>query len=239
MLSGNDPFIFISYAREDQDLVDREVRYIEGLGYEVWIDKRQITAGSMWDEVIRDAIDRFACFVVFLTRISANSKNVKKEIELALKLRKPFIAVFCENVTLSPKLHGEVRKMQGLEQYLLPRKTFEEQLSSSLRNIGLTIPDRHNENDNDAKAWDYNSSDKVQGISPKVIVFALNLLGIFFLFFGIVAIVIPFFSGQTPGDPLNNRLAGFLTGGLLIAVAGALRAAAFIMNRAYLRRGNA
>ena len=74
VLMGGEPFIFVSYARADHELVYPEIRRLKGEGYRVWCDRWDIQPGLAWaDEIYEEAIEDFSCscFVVFATRASA------------------------------------------------------------------------------------------------------------------------------------------------------------------------
>src|SRR5262245_48224273 len=54
---GTQPRPFLSYGRRDAaPLADRLRQGLEGLGYEVWQDTRQVRAGKEWEAEIHDGL---------------------------------------------------------------------------------------------------------------------------------------------------------------------------------------
>lgn len=71
-------YVFLSYAREDEQRAAMLARALESLGWKVWWD-RQIPAGRRFDDVIEAAIDAAACVVVIWSAHSVKSDWVKTE----------------------------------------------------------------------------------------------------------------------------------------------------------------
>jgi hypothetical protein len=223
-----DPFIFVSYARTDIDFVLPEIERLEKEGHKIWYDKGKIEPGLFWDNVIRKAVEACACFVVFVTHDSIKSKNVGKEIAQALSADKPFISIHWDEVKLPPELEGPMRSRQALERYALLRHEYEEPLSRALSPYKKTRP----------VVPDAPRHDTRPDTLPKIVFFTLALLAMLFSLLAVLLVVTPYFASATPGDPLNNRLAGWLSGLLFAAIACGLGVAAFATHRVYLRRKN-
>jgi hypothetical protein len=231
MIEFDEPFIFVSYARKDLEVVRPEIERIESYCYKVWYDIGDLIPGYTWEEYIEAAIERCSCFVVFITRVSVESVNVMGEIKKALACKKPIICIYWEQEKFSSPLQDELDKIQALERYTFSTPDYEERLTRALpkgiKRTELKKPDWHNKPDS--------GSDKASGISPKAIFFTLILLSVFFFLFGLVAMAAPLFAAQEPNDPLNNPLAGVLTGLFFIAIAAGLAVWAFIVHRQYLK----
>ncbi len=60
------PRVFVSYVREDQDVVDRLANELSAYGIKVWLDKTELKPGYRWKDAIREAISEgdffIACF---------------------------------------------------------------------------------------------------------------------------------------------------------------------------------
>jgi TIR domain-containing protein len=224
----NEPFVFVSYSHENIREVHQEINRIKRQGYEIWYDMGKLIAGKLWDISIREAIETCACFMVFLTRAAVESEHVKEEIAQALDTQKPFICVYWEKVEFLSPLQGKIDKIQALKRYDMHNPEYEEGLSKGLseyihpKEIKPIPPGPP-------------PPPPPPTISPKAIYFSLALSAIFFVLVAMVAMATPFFATQDPNDPLNNRLAGFLAGGLFIVIAGGLAVAAFIVHRKYGR----
>jgi hypothetical protein len=58
-----DKHVFVSYVRQDSDLVDRLCATIEKSGVQVWRDRDKLEPGEFWQDSIRRAISEGAYFV--------------------------------------------------------------------------------------------------------------------------------------------------------------------------------
>ena len=81
---GEKPYIFISYAHKDRDLVFPEIRKFQDEGYPIWYDNG-LTPGQEWDEIIEEKLENCSLLVAFISNNSMASKNVVDEISLALQ----------------------------------------------------------------------------------------------------------------------------------------------------------
>ena len=55
--------VFISYVKENIEIVDRLYQEIKAHGIEVWLDRNDIDPGSYWEQAIRRAIQQGAFFI--------------------------------------------------------------------------------------------------------------------------------------------------------------------------------
>jgi TIR domain len=78
--------VFISYVREDSDIVDRLAAGLRAESFDVWLDRTHLLAGMRWQSVIRQAIlsgDSFiACFSP--RYVSKNSTFMNEELNIAI-----------------------------------------------------------------------------------------------------------------------------------------------------------
>ena len=79
--------IFLSYAREDLDLVRWEAQTMQMLGHEVFLDVDSLRAGVDWPDTLRDEIRSADRFILFWSAFSARSEWVKIEYTTALAVR--------------------------------------------------------------------------------------------------------------------------------------------------------
>ncbi len=86
--------IFISYSRKDKDFALRLAEDLRAAGVEIWIDQLDIPPGVRWDDAVEDALDLCKYFMVILSPVSVESKDVKDEIAYALDAGKKIIPVF-------------------------------------------------------------------------------------------------------------------------------------------------
>ena len=86
--------IFISHSSHDKPLVNRLLRSLQDFGIDdAWYDVREISATSNLPTAMSDGIKSADYFVIFISRRSASSPWVSFEINEALELNKPVIAV--------------------------------------------------------------------------------------------------------------------------------------------------
>jgi hypothetical protein len=79
------PQMFLSYAKEDRDRVERIYHQLRRDRLNPWMDRHQLEAGYDWDYVIRATIRKCRIFAVFLSRHSVSKRGyVQREIKEAL-----------------------------------------------------------------------------------------------------------------------------------------------------------
>lgn len=220
------PFIFVSYVREDSDFVFPEIERLEKQGYRIWYDKEKLQPGDFWDSAISRAIDACACFIVFITQDSINSRNVRKEIDRALSAGKHVISIHWEKVTLPPEYDGPIGSRQALERYSLLKREYEEPLNRAL--APYRIPG--------FKAPAPPQPETRLHVLPKILFFTLVLLAVFFLWFAAAFAIVPFFPSALPDDLLNKRQLSLAASVLSLIIACGMGVAAFVVYWAYLRR---
>lgn len=96
--------VFVSYSRRDTRLVRHLVDNLDRTGHDVWIDVEGIPAGA-WAGHIVEAIRRADVFLLVLTRASAASREVAKEVSLAASRHVPIIPVV---VAPAPPIPDEI-----------------------------------------------------------------------------------------------------------------------------------
>ncbi|MGE5378924.1 MAG: TIR domain-containing protein [Bacteroidota bacterium] len=94
--------VFTSYSRRDQEMVDAIVARLSQAGIDVWIDRSDIKAGDRWRVQIVKAIKTSPAFVLMLSPSSAESNNVRKEIDLSQGYERPMFPVMLQRVRPLP-----------------------------------------------------------------------------------------------------------------------------------------
>ena len=61
-------YAFISYVRENRDIVDRLAEDLRASGVEVWLDRNDIMPGQFWKSAIREAIQNGAFFIACFSK---------------------------------------------------------------------------------------------------------------------------------------------------------------------------
>ena len=107
---GKEPYVFVSYAHKDKNKVMPLVEGLQKRGFRVWYDKRGISAGSEWAEVIADHLENCRCMVAFVSRSFGASNNCREELNYAKELKKTILVVYLED---RQNLRGAVRLRLG------------------------------------------------------------------------------------------------------------------------------
>ena len=106
---GNEPYVFVSYAHKDKDIVFPEIKRFNDAGFHVWYDEG-ISPGNEWSDEIAEALTKCTVFVVMLTPTSAPRESVLNEISFALDEGKPLLAVYLEDTELPPGLRLRISR---------------------------------------------------------------------------------------------------------------------------------
>ncbi|HEY7091944.1 MAG TPA: toll/interleukin-1 receptor domain-containing protein, partial [Ktedonobacterales bacterium] len=85
--------IFISYSRADSAFVDRLEADLRARGYTVWVDRRRLEGGQIWEQEIDAAIARCNLFLLVLSPSAVNSIYVRHEFEESERLGKRLIPI--------------------------------------------------------------------------------------------------------------------------------------------------
>ena len=76
--------VFISYSTIDSETAFSLLRVLEDYGLRCWIAPRDIPQGAVWADAIDRGIQESQCFVVIVSSNSISSKQVPKEVALAV-----------------------------------------------------------------------------------------------------------------------------------------------------------
>ena len=108
---GNEPYVFVSYAHIDAAAVYPEIKKMHQNGVRIWYDKG-IEEGNEWPAEIEKALNNCTVFIVFLSKYSVESVNVRNEIHLALNTKKEFLAIYLEKTELKFGLKLTISSLQ-------------------------------------------------------------------------------------------------------------------------------
>lgn len=110
---GNEPFIFISYAHKDSEIVLPVIRRLQNDGNRVWYDEG-IAPGSQWDVYISEHLQGSASVLCFLSQAYLRSQNCRDELALARANGKPMNMIYIDDVQLSAGLKMRYGRIQAL-----------------------------------------------------------------------------------------------------------------------------
>ena len=128
---GSEKYIFVSYCHKDNEAVGNLLRLLEKAGYRFWYDEG-IDPGSDWPEVIAEHLDKCDSCIAVITPNALESHNCRREINFALRRKKPLISVFLEPAELSLGMEMQLFSSQVMFKYEYPSdEAFMEKLLSA------------------------------------------------------------------------------------------------------------
>ena len=132
---GDQPYIFISYAHKDSEIVLPIVARLQKDGYRVWYDEG-IAPGSSWDIYISRHLDQSCDVLSFISRSYVKSPNCRDELALARMKGKPMNLVYIDDVQLSAGMRMRYGRIQSLFMNGMSEDAFFDKLyrSEALRN---------------------------------------------------------------------------------------------------------
>lgn len=102
--NGDEPFIFVSYAHNDEEVVGEIINGLIARGYRVWYDVGIETAAE-WDDVIEKYIDKASLFLAFLSPGFTASKYCRFETKYAItNFEKQYLGVYLAGCALEGAL---------------------------------------------------------------------------------------------------------------------------------------
>ena len=133
---GTEPYIFISYAHDDKDIVFPEIKRFNEAGFHVWYDEG-ISPGNEWTDEIANALEKCAVFVVMITPVSALRKNVLNEVNFALDEDKPFLAIHLKETELKGGLKLRTGSTQAILKYTMTEEEYAYKYTEAFTRLGL------------------------------------------------------------------------------------------------------
>ena len=108
--------IFISYAREDNEIALKLYQDLKKYDVDPWIDSEKLLPGQSWKDVINKEIKSCTYFFALISSNSLSKKGfVQKELKTALKF-------FDEYPELGKKLqHQHIASYLGIHRNILTR----------------------------------------------------------------------------------------------------------------------
>ena len=131
--------VFISYASKDRkrilDLVDR----LESVDVSVWIDQMSIEGATMWSQEIVSAIRNCKVLVLAISRNSADSKNVVKELALASEGQKNILPVYLESAEIPESMAYQLAGIQRVDFFEGQEEIGQQSVIRALSKLGVTV----------------------------------------------------------------------------------------------------
>ncbi|NJK28276.1 MAG: toll/interleukin-1 receptor domain-containing protein [Coleofasciculaceae cyanobacterium SM2_3_26] len=121
--------VFLSYAREDKDVMEKVRRSLQREGITVWTNTTDIQTGQDFQQAIRRGIEEADNLVYLLSPESLQSKYCQEELEYALSLNKRVIPIRAKQIAAAElpdilrNLHFvDLTDNQGEQDYLLDER---------------------------------------------------------------------------------------------------------------------
>lgn len=132
--SGGEPFVFVSYAHSDDELVYPELEKLNLLGFNVWYDEG-IQAGQDWTDQLAQRLSECAAVVYFVTPNSVLSRHCANEVHYALDLEKPMLIVQLRPAVLPPGQRMQLGSIQALIRSELTDSEYQTKLRGALSEL--------------------------------------------------------------------------------------------------------
>lgn len=110
-----EPYIFLSYAHEDQERAMVVADHVEAAGVRVWVDERSIPGGVNWDTAIVRGIRQSAAMLVLCSEEAMHSVHVQQELRLALQYGRPMLPLLIEPCTFTEEVEYALAGRQWVE----------------------------------------------------------------------------------------------------------------------------
>ena len=112
-MENNMPYVFISYAHKNSDMVLPCIKAMMESGINIWYDEG-IEAGSEWPEFLAKKLVECDRFVLFMSKSYMESQNCKHELSFAVKKKKPILTIFIEDVQLTDGMDMQLSPYQAI-----------------------------------------------------------------------------------------------------------------------------
>jgi serine/threonine-protein kinase len=147
--SGDEPYVFVSYAHDDANTVYPEMQWLHDQGFNVWYDEG-ISPGAVWRNELAESIMGAGLFLFFVTPRSVKSDNCEKEVDFAIDHGIPVLTVHLQQTELPSGMKLTLSNIQGIMKYDLPDQAYREKLLASVgdyleRGISASPPVKSNQ----------------------------------------------------------------------------------------------
>ena len=127
--------VFISHSSKDKLAADATCAVLEGEGIRCWIAPRDITPGQEWSASIIDAIGEVKVFVLLFSHHANESRQVQREVELAVSHGIPIIPVRLERVSPARSLGFFISSQHWLDAFSPPLQRHLAYLAKIVRSL--------------------------------------------------------------------------------------------------------
>ncbi len=136
---GDEPYIFVSYAHEDSEVVYPEIQWLRGQGFNIWYDEG-ISPGSAWSDEVALALSQCAVFLYFISPRSVASKNCLNEVNFCLSRERTILSVHLEETALPMGVELSLSAMQAIIRGNHTTVLYQDKLVTALNSLLPRIP---------------------------------------------------------------------------------------------------
>jgi TolB-like protein len=136
--SGDEPYIFVSYAHDDAALVYPEITRLRNEGFNIWYDEG-INPGSTWRDEVALALTQCSLFLYFMTPRSVASPNCLNEVNFSLSRERKILSVHLEQTELPIGLELSLSAMQAIIRADHAVDVYGTKLTSALNSLLPTV----------------------------------------------------------------------------------------------------
>ena len=131
---GTQPFVFISYAHRDKEIVLPVIEVLSSIGFRVWYDAG-IEVGADWPEYIGTRLRECKAILAFVSSAFDKSPNCRREISLGISKEKSIVAVYLEEFELSAGMELQLGTLQSL--YYFNSQNSHEKLELLIKSLAM------------------------------------------------------------------------------------------------------
>ncbi len=131
---GDDPYVFVSYAHEDAELVYPEIARLNAEGFNIWYDEG-IGPGLTWRDEVALALTQCKVFLYFVTVRSVASDNCAQELNFSLSRERKILAVHLEETTLPMGIELSLSNKQAIIRSDYAEEAYQKKLSDSVKSL--------------------------------------------------------------------------------------------------------
>ena len=127
--------LFISYSRLDRSKIDQLADRLGHANYDCWIDQEDMRSGDLWRDQIVKAIKNCDLFILALSPNSVQSRDVRKELDLAEDNKKRVLPVIIQPVEIPSVMAYQLAGIQ----YIDLTTDFETGIQSLLNDLSVPV----------------------------------------------------------------------------------------------------
>jgi predicted ATPase len=131
--------VFLSYASADRERAVAIADTLEAKGVTVWIDRKSIAGGTSWSAEIVRGIESCSALLVLCSTVSARSRNVQQEVQLAWERDRPILPLLLENVRMPPAMEYALAGRQWVEILDRTEESWLPALLRALTGLGIGV----------------------------------------------------------------------------------------------------